>query len=191
MTKWQRKLMRWGLLLLLCYGATLIQLTLIRHADTVHHKEQSSRLPPGTRSTSSGRRITSVRRGQPWRQPRRQQQQQQRVESPPKPQELPLRIPPSSRKSQQPARNRTKGHLYLCINTKGRRVTLPRMPTFIIGGKQASKYEETHCNYLYLAINHLCIRQWNVVYMSHTPTLKLSSTLTIFQAPKREEPRHS
>lgn len=97
---------RWGILLLLCYGATLIQLHLIHKQDNPnmqskrHHRLQATR----TMAEFSQRR-------------RRKRHSRTAHHN---------KTIPSYKNGH---------HIHFCNNSQGRRVRLPRVPDFIIGGE--------------------------------------------------------
>ena len=187
MAKWQRKLTRLGLLLLLCYVATLLQLSRLRHADTAHHKEQSSRLPNS--GTSSTRRLpSSMKNITPEQRYRMQQQRQQRRQRAEEAQQQQLSSSHRNAKTvlQQQhhhALHNTTGHLYLCIKSSGQHITLPRVPNFIIGGKPKKTRRNKQSRLQPFTRGTLCVH--------HCASSYFANPHTIHQAPKRVELQHS
>ena len=131
--------MRWGILVLLCYGAMLVQLSFLRHDDTAHHEESSRLLlsPPAAFLVNNKKKKMMMIR----RHSMRRHNERRKQNGPPR-QEIPEAQEAPVIEADVVLKNRTLSHLYLCVRSNGRRITLPRVPNFIIGGKFVRKEQE-------------------------------------------------
>eukprot|EP00977_Amphora_coffeiformis_P018722 scaffold6655_cov169-Amphora_coffeaeformis.AAC.39 len=117
--------LRWGVILLLCYGATLIQLQLIHNKQqqpVIHigHHHQPRLHPDVSSSRAMAKRSKEAFL----------QQRQNRIQSASRPSHL---LVENNLQNGTLSNYKTGHRLYYCKKSDGETVRLPRVPDFIIG----------------------------------------------------------